>query len=329
MNQDYIKLDHGSDEYKKYFVVNWCFFSICNFSCSYCPEVLHDGKNRGLDIEIVKKFCQNIIESKKDKKVFFEFTGGEMTYYRSFVELFTYLKASGAETGLISNGSRTLEFWESHKGLIDHICLSFHPEQGDAEHFFDVVKLLNEVTTVHVNIMMLPEKFDHLYDLAKRISSQVEGISLAIQPLFENMSGGMFKYTEDQKNILDNQTLPWGSDIKFLQSPNKVKKIYRGEMKKIFNSSEEILVNPPELIARQENNWYGWQCHIGLENIVVDFNGNVLRGWCRVGGILGNIQDSNFSLPSKPITCSVKNCYCGLDIMATKVKAIPSTEKTK
>ena len=320
MNQDYLKLDHGQEEYKQYFVVNWCFFTICNFSCSYCPADLHDGKHRGLDIEVVKKFCLNIIETKKDKKVFFEFTGGEMTYYRSFVELFTFLKEIGAEAGLISNGSRTIEFWDNHKHLIDHICLSFHPEQGDPEHFFNVVKLLNEVTTVHVNIMMLPEKFDMLYELSQRISSQIEGISLAMQPLFENMSGGMFKYTEEQKKILDHQTLTWATDLKFFQSPKKIKKVYRGEMKKVYASSQEVLINPPELVARQENNWFGWSCHIGIENIVVDYHGNVLRGWCRVGGVFGNIEDQNFKLPEKPIICNVKNCYCGLDIMATKVK---------
>jgi organic radical activating enzyme len=319
MNSNYVKLAHGQQKYEDYFVVNWCFFSICNFSCSYCPTTLHDGKARGLPIDIVKRFCLKAMEARKDKKVFFEFTGGEMTYYKNFVELFQFLKDNGAETGLISNGGREIEFWKAHGHLIDHICLSFHPEQGNSDHFFEVVRLMNEHATVHVNIMMLPEKFDSLYSLAQKISSQIEGTSIAMQALFENMDGKMFNYSPEQKVILDNPILPWGQDLKYFQSPDKVKKVYRGEMKKVFADGTSLSVNPPELMAKRENNWQNWECHIGLENLVVDFNGNVLRGWCRVGGIIGKIDDPNFVFPTKPITCTLNNCHCGLDVMATKI----------
>lgn len=323
MTPDYEKLIHGTPAYDSYFVVNWCLFSICNFSCTYCPTVLHDGKARGPDIEVVKDFCRRVIEAKPDKRVFFEFTGGEVTYYKQFSELLRFIKSLGADVGLISNGSRTLEFWEAHKDLIDHICLSFHPEQGKSDHFFDVVKLLNEVTTVHVNIMMLPEKFEDLYLLARKISSEVEGISVAIQALFENMSGGIFNYTPKQQMILDQPALPFGTDLKYFRSPHVGKRIYRGEMAKVYRDGRSEIVQPPELIARGENNWVGWDCYIGLENIVVDFHGNVRRGWCGVGGVIGNVSDPELKIPSKPILCTSQNCFCALDLMATKVKTIP------
>jgi len=219
MTQEYVKLAHGSPSYDNYFVVNWCFFSICNFSCSYCPEILHNGQKRGPDIQVVKNFCRRIVESKPDKRVFFEFTGGEVTFYKQFSELLEYLKTLGADAGLISNGSRPIEFWESHKNLIDHICLSFHPEQGNMDHFFEVVKLLNEVTTVHVNIMMLPTKFDELFGFAKKIASEVEGVSVAIQALFEGMNGSIYSYTTEQQQTLDRPSLPFGESIKFRKAP--------------------------------------------------------------------------------------------------------------
>ncbi len=318
MARDYIKLKHGNPAYENYFVVNWCFFTICNFACTYCPTFLHDGKHRGLDINLVKNFCRKIIEMKPDKRVFFELTGGEITYYKHFSELMNFLKDNGADTGMISNGSRDLAFWEKHKHLIDHICLSFHPEQGDAEHFFQVVKLLNQETTVHVNIMMLPEKFDALYGLATRISSEIEGVSVAIQALFEGMSGKIFSYTDEQKNLLENPSLPMGTNILYRRATLAPKKVYRGEMKKVFSDGTEEVANPPELISKGENNWFGWKCSIGLENIVIDPGGNVLRGWCKVGGVIGNVSDENFRLPSNQVICSTKNCYCGLDIMAAK-----------
>jgi organic radical activating enzyme len=320
MNKNYSRLVHGNKVYEDYFVVNWCFFSICNFSCSYCPTSLHDGKKRGLPIDVVKNFCSNLIEAKKDKKIFFEFTGGEITYYKNFIPLFEFLKSKGAETGLISNGGQDLTFWEKHKHLIDHICLSFHPEAGDMNHFFEVVKILNEVTTVHVNIMMLPSKFDELLSFSEKISSEIEGISVAMQALFENMDGKIFSYTPEQKSILDNQNLPTGQNIKYHQSPHKKRNVYRGEMKKVYEDGSSEVVVSPELIAKGENNWLGWQCNIGLENLVINFDGDVSRGWCGVGGRIGNVQDTDFKFPTSPITCAAQNCYCGFDIMATKQK---------
>lgn len=318
MLKPYQRLDHGKKVYGDYFVVNWCFFTICNFKCTYCPDNLHDGKYRGLPIDTVKAFCKKIVDSKPDKKIFFEFTGGEVTYYKDFIPLFQYLKSIGAETGLISNGSRDITFWEKHKNLIDHICLSFHPEGGEMDHFFEVVKILNEVTTVHVNIMMLPSKFTELYAFAEKIASQVEHVSVSVQALFENMDGKIFQYTPEQKQLLDKQELPWGKNIQYRALPSKTHKVYRGEMKKTYADGREEVVTPPELIARGENNWMGWDCNIGLENLVVDYQGNVMRGWCGVGGIVGNVTDANFRLPENPVLCSSKNCHCGLDIMATK-----------
>jgi MoaA/NifB/PqqE/SkfB family radical SAM enzyme len=318
MTEGYKKLIHGKPAYEEYFVINWCFFNICNFSCSYCPDNLHSGKNRGLPIEVVQNFCQQVFQEKKDKKIFFEFTGGEVTYYRDFAKLMTYIKEQGGETGLISNGSRDLKFWEDHKHLIDHICLSFHPEQGDKDHFFEVVKLLNSVTTVHVNIMMLPEKFDELHKLANRIASEIEGPSVAIQALFQGMSGTMFNYSTEQKKILDNPEFPWGTNLIHRRSAELKRNVYRGEMLKVLENGSMEMANPPELIAREENDWYGWKCHIGLENLVIDYTGNIRRGWCNVGGIIGNVQDDVFCFPKDPIVCSARKCFCGLDIMSTK-----------
>jgi MoaA/NifB/PqqE/SkfB family radical SAM enzyme len=317
--EKYKSLIHGQQKYHDYLVVNWCFHNICNFSCSYCPDTLHNGKARGMPLEIVTRFCENIIKTTIKKKVFFEFTGGEMTYYRNFSELFEFLKSKGADTGLISNGSRDLKWWAGHRHLIDHICLSFHGEEGDADHFYDVVKYMNETVTTHVNIMMLPEKFDELYKFSQKIASTIDGVSISMQPLMEGMAGDLFNYTEEQKKILDTQELPWKENVQYRANEGKEIKVYRGEMRKEYSDGSTEVVSTPELISKKENDWFGWDCNIGIENIVVDLAGNVLRGWCGVGGIIGNIRDENFKVPSKPVRCTSHLCACGLDIMATKV----------
>lgn len=85
---------------------------------------------------------------------------------------------------------------------------------------------------------------------------------------------------------------------------------------------EKIPIAPQRFISAGENNWHGWNCHVGLEQIVIDMGGNIYRGWCLAGGIIGKIFDENLNLPDKPILCPVKKCHCNLDIMATKEKVI-------
>jgi hypothetical protein len=188
------------------------------------------------------------------------------------------------------------------------------------DHFYEVVRVMNEVSTVHVNIMMLPQKFAELHGLAVRIASEIEGPSVAVQALFEGMSGNMFQYSPEQKAILDNPNLPWSSNLLHRRSPELKRKVYRGEMLKVLDDGTTVLADPPELIAREENNWKGWNCYIGVENLVIDYAGRIRRGWCNVGGIIGNVQDDVFQFPQKPIVCSVAKCFCGIDIMSTKEK---------
>jgi len=320
-NENYKELIHGFNDYNDYLVVNWCFHNICNFKCSYCPTSLHDGSTKGPDLAIVLKACDNIITQSKKEKFFFEFTGGEITYYRKFTELMTELKLRDVETGIISNGSRDLKWWFEHKHLFDHICLSFHAEQGDMEHFYDVAALLNQTVTTHINIMMLPNKFEELYEFAKRLASEIEGISISMQPLLENMSGSMFEYTKEQLIILNEHSLPWSENIIHKPRADRKTKIYRGELLKVDYSGNKTKTNSAELITRGENNWQGWNCWAGIENIVIDKEGQMFRGWCLQGGTFGNIYE-DFTLPKKPIYCQASFCHCGLDIMSTKKKSL-------
>lgn len=315
----YKELVHAQKECADFLVVNWRFHTICNFTCSYCPSFLNDGAHQGIDLELVLRASDRIISQSSKKNFFFEFTGGEITYYRKFTELMTELKKRNVHTGIISNGSRTLEWWKEHSLLLNHICLSFHPEQCDKDHFYKVVVLLNKTMKVHVNIMMLPDRFDELYDFASALASSVEGISLSMQPLIVEMKSELFPYTTAQQQVLNEQSLPWEEHIVHFSPKNKKTTVYRGPMLKRSAGEKDQITDSTELIARQENNWRGWNCWAGLENIAIDETGKMFRGWCRQSGAFGNITE-DFQLPDQPVFCLSDHCSCGLDIMCTKKK---------
>ena len=90
----YIKLEHSNPTHSDWFVVNWCLGNTCNYECSYCPSGLHDSSKRWPSIDVIKNFITNIKKANPEKKLYFEFTGGEVTLYKDFIDVckFNFMK---------------------------------------------------------------------------------------------------------------------------------------------------------------------------------------------------------------------------------------------
>lgn len=318
--QFYNKLDHHHPSAKDWVVVNWNLGNMCNFKCSYCPSILNDGSFGWNDFSVVKDFIDACVTHYAPRLVYFEFTGGEVTLWKDFVKTAEYIKSIGHDIGFISNGSRTIRWWEQHKDKFDHVCLSFHAEHSDPEHFLKVVEIMSTVCRTHVNIMMHydPEKWKVCQDVAERIVD-INDISLALQSLIVDFGDTLYDYTEEQTQYINNQWTTLGSKIVHTRDHSKT--LYRGSMDMIdeINDLKENR-SAHRFISTKTNNWKGWDCWAGLEQIVVDFDGSVLRGWCRVGGVIGNMkQPKSINWPKDPIRCNKSMCHCNFDIMTKKV----------
>jgi MoaA/NifB/PqqE/SkfB family radical SAM enzyme len=312
---DYIKLEHLNPENHNWFVVNWCLGSTCNFACSYCPTNLHDGKHKWHNTQNVKDFVQKIKTYHPDKNIYFEFTGGEVTLNKDFIDICKFCTSEGVKVGFISNGSRTIRWWEENKQFFDTVLLSFHSEFADPEHFCKVVELLHNDVRVHVNVMMKPENWTMCLDLAQKIKN-IGNCSMALQPLAHELSGELFDYTEGQHYIFSRQYKLYTGQIKHTKSFD----VYRGAMKTISQDGQSEPRTPHSFISRDTNNWEGWDCYAGVEQCIIDMDGGVWRGWCRVGGKIGFIGDPNLILPTDLVICNKNRCHCNYDIMSTKIK---------
>jgi len=315
MEHKYIKLVHSNPAHADWFVINWCLGNTCNFECSYCPSALHDGSNKWPDLATIKNFIAKVRDQYFQKNIYFEFTGGEVTTYKHFTEVCQYCSELGIKVGLISNGSRTLRYWEENKQFFDHVCLSYHPEFADDAHFIDVVKVLHNDVRTHVNIMMSPEKFDHCYAVANKVKN-LGNISMALQPLIHDFGDTMFDYTDAQKNIFDRQHELIVKHIKY----DKSFEYYRGAMRTVCDDGSSQTSSSHRFISEKTNDWSGWKCNAGIEQLIVDMDGGIYRGWCKVGGQVGKISDANLILPSDPVICNKTMCHCNFDIMSTKEK---------
>lgn len=309
MERKYIKLVHNTPEHANWFVVNWCLGNTCNYACSYCPAELHDGTVIWPEREKVKNFIRNVKEHNPTKQIYFEFTGGEVTLYRHFSEIAAYCTELGIRVGLISNGSRTIRWWEEHKKYFDHICLSFHPEHANKDHFLNVVSAVHMDLRTHVNIMMDPKSFDSCYEYAKQVA-EIGNISMALQPLIVNFGDQLYPYSSKQSELINRQI----NGIVY----TKRFPYYRGSMAKVFEDGTQETVATQKFMVDGANNWSGWQCSAGVEQLVVDMDGGIHRGWCKVGDTIGSIFDDELTLPLTYITCDKTMCHCNFDVTCTK-----------
>ena len=312
---DYYKLEHEHEFAKNTVVVNWCLSNVCNYKCSYCPEYLHSGTSGWPDLHKAEEFCSNVIDHYEDKNIYFEFTGGEITYWKDFQFLVDYLKShKDVYVGVISNGSQRLEWWKQMRFPLDHACLSFQPEFSKRDHYIDLAKMINKFLRTHINLMMHPDHFDLCLDVVEEIVRDVSNISIALQPLSVDFKDELYKYNEKQLEIIDKQFELYGSKVKW----DTDWPVFRGSMKVI--GEKEMVSSAHRFISEDINHWKGWLCHAGVEQIVIDANGQIWRGWCLEGGSLGFIDDDYVDLPNKPLICKRDYCHCNFDIMCTKEK---------
>ncbi len=309
---------HDFDELKQFdnknlnwFVVNWCMGNTCNYTCSYCPVSLHDGSKRWPAFKNVKTFIENVRRIHVDKKLHFDFTGGEITLNKDFIKICKLCKDNDISVGFISNGSRTIRWWQENKKYFDHVNLSFHAEHADQEHFCSVVKEVHLDVSTHVNVMMHPEHWDACLMLASRVK-EIGNASIALQPLIHELANELYDYSHEETYILDHQSDIFGN-VKW----TKRFETYRGDMRAIKDGNS-YRVSPHNFIAKGTNNWEGWNCWAGVEQIIVDLDGSIWRGWCKVGGPIGHIDDQDLALPSSPVICNKNRCHCNFDIMSSK-----------
>jgi MoaA/NifB/PqqE/SkfB family radical SAM enzyme len=78
------------------------------------------------------------------------------------------------------------------------------------------------------------------------------------------------------------------------------------------------VIHANDVIKLHKNNFKDWSCNAGLESLMINWDGDVHRATCRVGGSLGNIYNSTFVIPTQSIICTRDACTCAADIPLTK-----------
>jgi len=278
--------------------IEWNLGKKCNYDCSYCPSEIHDYTSPNTDIEILKDTVNNLLTINKPIRI--SFTGGEPCVHPHLKELIDYSKHKGIHwISLTTNGSRRPEYYINLN--VDHFVFSLHFEYNWRKVMTTIIKVHRESNkAVMVNIMVHPDQVEHAKLCCARF--RLAGVQYTLRRI---------RWTQGNHNLFDDMRyhpadLQWMLDAESTVNANCV------------IDDGEVYVHANDIIKHKLNNFMGWTCNAGIESLMINWDGDVHRATCRVGGSLGNIYNGTYKKPTDSIVCTRDWCTCAADIPLSK-----------
>jgi MoaA/NifB/PqqE/SkfB family radical SAM enzyme len=278
--------------------VEWNLGKRCNLDCAYCPAEIHDMTSPHTNIKLLHDTVDALHEL--DKPIRISLTGGEPCVHPNIDELIEHISQRLDWLNITTNGLRNAEWYASKP--VSHYVFSLHFDNEHWERAMDNItyfsQLNNEDIPFFVNVMAHHEHMDKV----KLAIARFEGhnIKYAIRRIRWTEKHDWF---DDLK--YDQKDLDWILEHDATVQPNCV-------------IDSEYLKHANDIIKEHLNQFEGWSCSAGIESLMINWDGEVHRATCRVGGSLGNIYKGTFEQPEDLITCTRKFCTCAADIPLTK-----------
>lgn len=190
--------------------IDWILGNYCNYACSYCWPNTNTGDSKvpPLDDTIRANISHLISEVKsipanQGKKLIFALGGGEPTMYHDIGALLDLLNPLG-EIYVITNGSRTLRWWEEHGHKFSDVIISYHAKSADYEHIANVIRILMGKTWLSVHVMIPPTRFDIATAAYRRLVDEFadQPVNVMWKLLMEE-DGSLLPYTDEQRAELE------------------------------------------------------------------------------------------------------------------------------
>jgi len=281
--------------------IEWNIGKRCNYDCSYCPSIIHDNTSPHTDIAILKATVDKLCDLEKPIRL--SLTGGEPCVHPHIEELISYIKDKGFWLSITTNGTRKPQ-WYTSQSTVDQWVFSLHFEY----EWLDILHTIKSVeenvihTHVLVNVMAHHQHMTNVRTAAGLLDSR--GIHYGIRRI--RWTEGDHDLFDDMK--YDQNDLDWILSKSSTVEPNTV----------LMYKDRELMMHANDVIKKHLNQYKNWHCNAGLESLMINWDGDVHRATCRVGGTLGNIYTNSFVVPTSPVICDRNYCTCAADIPLTK-----------
>lgn len=300
----------------QFFQVNWMLHDRCTYKCSYCAPSNYAGTDSWLDISKVIHTCDQIEEQVRlmypSLRMKILLGGGEPTVWKDFKLLVNYLYSKNWAMHIVTNNSRSLNWWKSVEVNWDYLGISLHPEFVDLDSFIiNCSYLINKSSILVIRTMLHPDinLFNKAIEYATIIKEKIPNIIIQWVPISYNFGGVNIElpdYSESQqitiKNLLSQPRKQLNHDYKIVT----------------WDTGKSEIANANYLIALNMHNFKGWECYAGIEGIFIDSKGNINTGTCLEGNKIGHILDSKIELSKTPVICTKNSCTCVADVLYSK-----------
>jgi len=253
--------------------IEWNLGKRCNYDCSYCPSSIHDHTSPHTDIEILKKTVDKLMTLGKPVRL--SFTGGEPCVHPKFLELVKYCKHVGITwVSVTTNGTLPYEFYSALEA--DQIVFSIHLEY-DWKRVFNTVESVVDSTTKKV-IAQIMAHHDYMPAVVQlRAKCLLAHIPNTVRRI---------RWTEGDRDLFDDMRYN-ANDLELLK---EMESTVQGNC--VVDDTQVIHAN--DVIKLHLNKYKDWSCNAGIESLMINWDGEVHRATCRVGGSLGNIYENTF-----------------------------------
>lgn len=288
------------------FIISWNLGNTCNWSCSYCPAYLHDSTVEWANIDKIKPILVDIKNKMSTKRIRIEFMGGEVTLKNDFIDLMKFCKELEFSTLVVTNGSRTVRYWEELVPYLNEAVLSFHPEFASREHYENVIKTcLDNNVRVNCQIAMVKDLFwdlaqyrDHLKQLFP--TAYVDfAVLYDKENKFGHKNGYFYDYDETHVQFLNHE----GQKEFVVEYDN--------------GHSQEFSIN--EVRSMNLNDFRGFVCGTELSGISVDYRGGASISICAQRGPV-NVYKHSIDSILDPRVCEQTECRNPADIRILKIR---------
>lgn len=294
------------------FVVSWILGRFCNYKCSYYWLYANTSKVDFHQLDIYKKAMDEIKLQAKNNgftEFVFDFSGGEPTAYKDFRNLIKYYAKDNSQTRqsirITTNLSPGKTWWKSWSEITESfektiIAASFHSEFADITEFSDKCLQLKEAgTIITVNLVMTPEKFFDLYEIAHTFSNL--GISVTLKPQSDPTASQIISGYSAEMIELMKTKFPQ----KLNDQPVYQISLYDGQGEEYhFDKAERFNVFG-------FNKFKGWMCNSGYQSVIIRGN-EVKRSYSCQDKILGTLSEG-FKLFDSPKICITPSCVSSAD----------------
>jgi MoaA/NifB/PqqE/SkfB family radical SAM enzyme len=364
MNKDFSKIPYNdivrvgqrSLLYSDLFCVSWLLGRFCNYKCSYCWRHGRSDKPDHRPTALVISTLDEIKKQARERgfnSFHFSFSGGEPTLHPGYLEIIEHYCKDVENTNyqslhMTTNLSVSLDMYKKYAQISKDlhrvsITASWHPEFAKREPFLEkLLYCMENDIQITVNMVMVPERFDELWEDACFFHNHDINVTLKPQSdptasyVVEGYTPDMLKRMREGLPQRDYTGVKLKKTGKKSARPKK-KVIYGGNVPgesmddydvphimqvelKAKNGETYYMDQAERFNAFNFNKFKDWECSSGYRSIIIrEPDGSIKRSYSCHDEPLGYIG-KGFKLFSKPKKCITPSCVSSADSKIPKRK---------